>query len=330
MHRIRRILVAVKDPTQRSQPALAKAAQIAAGCDAELVLFQAISAPVSVDADVPRFKDGLAGIERSTRDKSLGQLERIAQRLRRTPLKVSVSAEWDFPVYDAIVREAYRVDADLVVAEQHAGSHRAAGLLRLTDWELLRHSPMPVLLVKRAGRYRRPNVLAAVDPTHSYRKPAGLDLELLHIAAAVAGALGGHLHAVHAYEAIPLTAFSAGTLSALEVERRAAQSARAAAEELRRVTRPLHVPESRRHVIARHPSDSIVQVANDTHSAVVVMGALSRSGLKRLLIGDTTEKVLDRLSCDVLVIKPAGVVRRPPHARRGVRYRASLVHPWID
>jgi len=34
------------------------------------------------------------------------------------------------------------------------------------------------------------------------------------------------------------------------------------------------------------------------------MGAVSRSRFDRILIGNTAEKVLDRLECDVLVLKP--------------------------
>jgi len=43
MRRIRCILVAVKDPTAKSQPALAKAAQLARALDAALVSFQAMT-----------------------------------------------------------------------------------------------------------------------------------------------------------------------------------------------------------------------------------------------------------------------------------------------
>jgi len=50
------------------------------------------------------------------------------------------------------------------------------------------------------------------------------------------------------------------------------------------------------------------------------MGALARSGLKRLLIGNTAERVLDHLPCDLLVIKPRGLRPQVPHRRRGVRY----------
>ena len=36
------------------------------------------------------------------------------------------------------------------------------------------------------------------------------------------------------------------------------------------------------------------------------MGAVSRSALERLFIGSTAEAVSDKLSCDVLIVKPAG------------------------
>ena len=38
----------------------------------------------------------------------------------------------------------------------------------------------------------------------------------------------------------------------------------------------------------------------------VVMGAISRSGLKGLFLGNTAEDVLDRLHCDLVIVKPAG------------------------
>src|SRR5215469_17071776 len=76
-------------------------------------------------------------------------------------------------------------------AERHAGRHLAALLLHLTDWELLRQSAVPLLLVKRPGVYRRPVVLAAVDPDHRYAKPERLDREILQASAVFAGALRG-------------------------------------------------------------------------------------------------------------------------------------------
>jgi hypothetical protein len=47
------------------------------------------------------------------------------------------------------------------------------------------------------------------------------------------------------------------------------------------------------------------------------MGAISRSGYKRLLIGNTPERILDELSCDVMVVKPAKFRSRVPRLSRG-------------
>jgi universal stress protein E len=177
-----------------------------------------------------------------------------------------------------------------------------------------------VLLLKRAGLYRRPVVLAAVDPDQRYEKPERLDREILQAGAQLAGALRGTLHVVHAYSAVPLTAYTRGTLSEDIVKDMQRRSARAAAEKLERLVRSLRVPATRQHLIARHAPDAIEQAAAETRSAVVVMGALARSGLKRLLIGNTAERVLDHLPGDLLVIKPDGFRGKVPRRLRGVRY----------
>jgi universal stress protein E len=321
VRRIRRILVAVKEPAAGAPAAVTKAAQLARALGAELVLFQALSAPLYVDGDVTLLNDSLAAAERSRRDACLARLERIARRLRRANLKVAVCAEWDYPVYDAVIREATRRRADLIVAERHAGSHLAASFLHLTDWELLRNSPLPLLLVKRSGAYRHPVILAAVDPEHSYDKPARLDTEIARTAAALAALLGGHLHAVHAYVPLPVTAFARGTvLTDQEVARLESRAAASAREKVDRLLRRARVPKPRLHVVSRHPADAIEQVAAQSRSAIVVMGAIARTGLKRLLIGNTAEKVLDHLPCDVLIVKPARLTKPVPRSRRGARY----------
>ncbi|HYL69782.1 MAG TPA: universal stress protein [Candidatus Dormibacteraeota bacterium] len=320
---IRRILAAIKDPRARRLPGLGKAARLAKGFGAELVLFHALADPLYVgglDGDFSPLCENPSDIEQAARKAALARLERLASRLRRLGIRVRVSAAWDYPAYEAIVREACRIKAGLIVAEQHPGRHFAAGLLHLNDWELLRSSPMPVLLVKSARAPRRPVVLAAVDPDHTYSKPVRLDRQILGAAAAVAHALRGTLHAAYAYVPLPLTAFSRGVLSDEEVQRLEARTARSAARKLAHVVRGVPIPRARRHVLGRHPVDAIAELAKKTHSAIVVMGAISRSGIKRLLIGNTAERVLDRLVCDILIVKPATLVPAPRRKRRGARY----------
>jgi universal stress protein E len=322
MSSIRRILVAVKDPAARAQPAVQKAAQLAAGLGAALELFHAICEPIFVDALALGGKS-LQAMEDEWRDRHLERLERLAARLREDGLAVTTTCDWDYPAFEAVVRRAQRGKSDLIVAERHATKHLAPWLLRFNDWELLRRSPVPVLLVKSGRRWTRPAVLAAVDPTHSFAKPAKLDAAILEAAAAVSEALGGKLHAVHAFvpSVIDVRKLDLDDPNlAAHIESQAAKQARAALE---RTVAAAGVPPARRHLVARHPADAIPQAARSTGAGIVVMGAVSRSGLKRLVVGDTAERILDALACDVLVVKPAQFASRVSSRSRGVQLIAS-------
>lgn len=327
MRPIRRILVAVKDPTARSFPAVDKAAQLARAWGAQVELFHGIATPLYVDAYSSR--ESLPEIERKLKAERIGQLEAIAKKLRARKVDASVSVVWDFPVYEAIVRHSARTRVDLIVAERHAKPHVTPGLLQLTDWELLRTSTVPVLLVKKREVYKNPVVLAAVDPAHTLSKPANLDDEILRLGKSVAAALRGPLHAVHAYiPVIPQTLQSHivgdETLKKLE-----AQTADAARHRLSRLVEATGITKPRCHVVARHPIDAIEQTARKVHSDIVVMGAMSRSGLKRFFFGNTAEALLDSLDCDLLIVKPAHFAARVPRRMRGIRYAVPPFIPGI-
>jgi universal stress protein E len=52
------------------------------------------------------------------------------------------------------------------------------------------------------------------------------------------------------------------------------------------------------------PAQVLPRAAESLHADVLTMGAIARSGLKRIFIGSTAEDVLDRLPCDALIVKP--------------------------
>ena len=303
---ISRILVAVKNPWARSLPGAAKALQLARALGASVRLFHALTAPVLVDV---RQMPSLTGLEQQRRERVLERLQLIARRLGG-PVGVSVAAEWDFPECEAVIRAAQRFRATLIVAGPHAGVHHMPWLLRFTDLELLRRSPVPVLLVKTRPSYERPVVLAALDPSLARAKPAGLDARILRHGATVARALQGELHAVHAFHPSPMSAMLAAT-DAIDGAR-----ARAALE---RAVRPAAVARSRTHLVARHRVEAIDRVAHEIEARIVVMGMVHRSGPQRWVSGHTAEKLLDRLACDVLVVKPRGFASRISRTARGMQ-----------
>jgi universal stress protein E len=317
MQRIRRILVAVKDPGRRTSAAITKGAQLAKASGATLELFHALSTPIQLDALTYAGRE-LREAERKIRARALADLDRTAARLRRAGIRVIVAAEWDFPAYEGVVRRALGARADLIVAEPHAGRRLAPWLLHLNDWELLRLSSVPVLLVKKGGRYRRPAVLAALDPLHAFAKTASLDREILGVAGRISKSLHGRLHAMHAYIPVPSVGLAgyvmSGTVGRLEAEYQTL-----ARRGFERALRKSKIPAARQHLVRQIPVEAIPAVARRVRAQIVAMGAVSRSGLRRVFIGNTAERVLDELPCDVLVVKPPRFRSPVARARRGVR-----------
>ena len=66
------------------------------------------------------------------------------------------------------------------------------------------------------------------------------------------------------------------------------------------------VPRDRVQVLQGGPRRVLVEAAEQLRADVVVMGAVSRNAVERLFIGSTAESVLDKIGCDLLIVKPAG------------------------
>jgi len=319
--RFRRILATVKDPLAGASPALARAALIAQASGAELVLFHAIDVPICADAytnDLHTLDDDRLGLRRDF----LAALEQLARPLRADGLQVRACAEWDYPAHEAILRSASQSDVDLIVTDHRHSRPATPWSTRSTDRELLRLSPIPLLIVKSALPYSSAPVLAAVDPLHRHAKPADLDNHICQLAQRMAALLGNGWHVLHATGTARRPDAAARIESApLSPAAAYAERARGAVLELLRTMSPA---PSQVHVLAGEPTESILGMARQLHSPLTVMGAVSRSGLPHLLIGDTAERLIDALPCDLLVARPDGFAIRYPRQVRGMKLYSVL------
>jgi nucleotide-binding universal stress UspA family protein len=84
-----------------------------------------------------------------------------------------------------------------------------------------------------------------------------------------------------------------------------------------------------RHLVNGPPAREIPAVARRTGAELVVMGAVSRSGLRRVFIGSTAERVLDALPCDVLVIRPRGTRTQVAPREQGMRVVRAPATPLV-
>ncbi len=306
---MRRILVAIRDVSHAPKNELRKAAALARAAHASIELFHAVEAP---DPGASWPESLTAAVMQQQRlaiaAKRQHRLEQFARDPSLRGLTVTCTVSWDHPPHEAIIRRAHAGRADLVIAATHHHGLRARLLLRNTDWELIRYCPVPLLLVKSRRPYQRPVVLVAVDPFHAHARPADLDARLLDAGASYARWLRGSLHVFHAY--LPLVSLAPVPVGAAPLIAMPPEAEEAHGEQIARSIGQLAaragVPPARRHLLIGDVATELAAVTRRARVSLVVMGAVSRSALARLFIGNTAERVLERVGCDVLIVKPRG------------------------
>lgn len=315
MKRLDRIL-AVVDPTSESQPGVAKAADLARAFGSVLDLFvcdfdPALHGTPFVDSAV------LRELREDFLEERVEFLENLAEELRGEGLSVETHVHWDNPLYKGILARVAETTPDLVVKDTHYHSVLRRTLVTNTDWNLIRTCGTPLLLAKHAAWKSPLRVLAALDPGHLADKPAALDHDILDAAALLARRFDGELHAVHAFFPAALLAITtgmagmplAGDVTAAEIvdnERKRIQAG------LARIVGAHGLPVDRVHLLQGSATEVLPGCAEAQHADIVVMGAVSRSRLEEAFVGSTAERVLDRIACDVLVIKPGDFVTKLP------------------
>jgi universal stress protein E len=304
---VQKNLLVVVDPTASFHPAIERAAWLARRAGAHIELFISDYAPHLTDEGangVSATQARAAVLERHRR-----RLEQLASPLLAEGLAVTVDARWDYPLHDSIVRKSLDVGADMVIKDTHYHSVLKRSIFSNTDWTLIRNCAATLWLVKPRQPGHAPCFVAAVDPLHERDKPANLDRRIMNAGLELAGALGGELHVFHSFDITAALALSSDSMTmpialpmrefadAMRVEHTSAVEA---------LCKTHGIPANRTHVHQGSPRELLMTLTDQLRADAVVMGAVSRSGLKGLFIGNTAEDVLDRLHCDLVIVKPEG------------------------
>jgi len=307
LKKIRTVLVGVATPEDRFQPAIDRAATLAAAFRAELILFHSAFEPYL--SGRPFFDSARLAKSRGTLVTSrLGRLEKICTQLDRQGITARASVVWEEPPYAAVMRAAIRDDADLVVIGAHRPRANRKPVLRQNDWELLRHCPRPLLIVRSLPKRPGP-VVAALDPSHLNDKPAALDVEIAKQAAILAAGLNTECHVVHC---IPDSQFPPTTISAKERQR----VKREMQGRIRKLLDKAGVDVAKIHMLDGLVEDVLPELLDRVAARALVLGALSRRWLEGFVVGNTAERLVHETTCDLLIVKPPGFKGRAPRARR--------------
>jgi universal stress protein E len=297
MEPFRSILVDI-DATDRAQPALERATRLARSSGARLTVVDVRGVPPHARRYLPpSLEEEMAGRRR-------GDLARLAEGIAGVPVD---SKLLEGRGATALIDEVLASGHDLVVREGArdlvAPRREPSGAVNL---ELLRRCPCSVLLAGPGAAAGHPRIAAAVNTsTEDDDADHALNARIAEAASLMAGLEGGSVTLLHAWEV-----FAEGMVRGLAspdgyADYLAAARQRAEAD-FSRFTQSLGeglsgVPAELRR---GEPEDVIPEFVVAEGIDLVVMGSVARRGIPGFLIGNTAERVLPRLPCSVLVVKP--------------------------
>jgi nucleotide-binding universal stress UspA family protein len=303
MKRFKKILCYVGGPTD-SSPGLEKAADLAERNQAGLTLMDVL--PESTESawlTVP----GKPELEEMVITSRVHDLEEMAEKVRKRGLHVETVVTKGSPFVELIRRVVTR-DQDLVIKTAQGLENRLGGLLGTTALHLMRKCPVPVWVVKPQQEDSFGRVLAAVDPKPDVEGVDALSVKVVELAASLAATRHAKLHIMHAWwlSSEAMLRSRRMNLPPAEVDGLLREVRGAAEQSLEALVASVDLGEipHELHLVKGQPYEVISGFASQ--SDIAVMGTLSRAGVDGLLIGNTAERILRRVECSVLAVKPEG------------------------
>lgn len=298
-------LLAVMVPDSDKQPALARAIELASKTKAEITAFLPI---YDFSYDMTSI---LSGKEREAMRESViaehkawvdDLIKQIAPAETVSQIKSSVI--WHSRPYESIILQGIEGNYDVIVKSTHEHDKLKSVIFTPTDWNLMRKSPVPVLLVKEHDWPVEGKVLCAINISGESDEHQNLNQKIIEHGKALASAFDGQVHLINSYPgtpvnlAIELPDFDAHSYSET-IKMQHHQSVNELANQF-------GIPSEHCHVKEGLPEDIIPDVAEQLDAELVILGTVGRTGFSAALIGNTAEHVIDNINCDLLAIKPEG------------------------
>lgn len=235
----------------------------------------------------------IADVEKVIADLSRKDLDAAVQGIR-TPLVSEVMQSLE--VGPAIVHYSGEHDIDLIVMGTHTRSDFSRMFLGSVAAEVVRESPVSVLVIGAehplpSDNYR--HVLAPVDFSES-------STLALRQAANIARGHEAKLTVMHVVEPPKAVPYISMRESAEALHARATAALDSLLESV-----GLPPAAAQRLVVIGQPEREIVWHAREQRVDLLVMSTVGLSGLSRLLLGSTTERVLRNAPCAVLAQRGA-------------------------
>jgi len=301
---IERIIVGVDyDPAHKalgdgSLLAIEQASLVASAKGAHVTLFHSGAADEHWDATEGAF----VAVGAEVGEPANGVIERAADELRAKGIEVDVAYSTESAAL-AISRLAVEQNANLIITGKRARVRSDERKIGSVSAKLLHEAPCAVWIVKPGATTRPSTIVAATDLSTVGTRAA-------RAAAEIAQHVGASLHVVHAFQ-INMEA----QLGGAQAEAEFARDRRAEAITQIKADLGEYADLAEIHVGVASPTRAVLECEARLDPDLVVMGTVSRGGIAGMLMGNTAERLLGKLECSILAVKPADFVSPVASAR---------------
>ena len=319
MQRFKNILCVLEEDGS-SQPALARAVALARNNQANLAVVDVIPR-LTFGVGMPGDGSRYGNLQQAMVKEREAKMEALVEPYRKQ-LEIQSKVLLGTSFLE-VIREVLRGGYDLVIKCPESPDWLDR-LFTGDDMHLLRKCPCPVWLVNpKAGAGACKRILAAVDVDDNY-PPAelgarqALNTTILEMAGGLAMSEFAELHVVHIWAAIGESVMRNGAfLKHTETEVNAyvdevqgyhaeRLDALMAAAGAKLGADALDYLKPQVHMLQGSPRKEIPALAKRLQVDCIVMGTVSRTGVRGFIMGNTAETILEQIDCSVLALKPPG------------------------
>jgi len=304
MKTIKHILV-IMDPKSDHQPALVQAIKIAKKLSATVELFV-----VAYDSNFVSHwnfnKEQLAGLQKEYVSSKLRWLETYVTEAEMQGVHTKLDVIWHAGFSSAVVAKVASSNVSLVIKSTKQYSTLKKIFFTPSDWQLLEHCPVPLLLTKSLSVVSYDQVMAAVDPGKNNEKPEDLDAKILSVTMTMADLFDASAHVCHCYQPIGIELWqgmsSVGMDHSLvngdfsDYSDAIKHHHQVAFEQL---LSDYDFDKNSSHLVAGSAEFELPELVKANHVDLLVMGMANNGKF----IGNTVEKILDNVDCDILSLK---------------------------
>lgn len=285
MARYKKILVAV-DGSDSSKNALRQACKIARDDESWITVLTTI--PLFEDQfDTLNMKEKVSRTLREEGDRVLARMKKIAEE--EDTCIISMLKEGN--AFEMILDTAEEDNFDLIVVGRRGMSRIERTLMGSVSASVIAHSKKDILVVPRETILEWKNILLPTDGSRYSNAAVDKAIELA----------ANYNSTITAVSVVDVTdEFSS---EAPEAVKELMQNAKQFVEEVRKRAGGINISTL---VKEGETYEVIINLARELMSGIIVMGSHGRTGIKRFLMGNITEKVIGYAGCPVLIVKTGG------------------------